>query len=74
MLAILGNTLNQNVTVGRDACLIQLNEQHTPNLPKSTIRIYIYIIGYTMVVMVVYGNAINCSRTSVHFGVCSLGW
>ena len=44
MLAILGNTLNQNVTVGIDACLIQLNEQHTPNLPKSTIRIYIYIL------------------------------
>ena len=41
MLAILGNTLNQNVTVGIDACLTQLNEQHTPNLPKSTICKYI---------------------------------
>ena len=43
MLAILGHTLNQNVTVGIDACLTQLNEQHTPNLPKSTICKYIYI-------------------------------
>ena len=52
MLAILGNTLNQNVTVGIDACLTQLNEQHTPNLPKSTIckyiYIYIYICGFIM--------------------------
>ena len=45
MLAILGNTLNQNVTVGIDACLTQLNEQHTPNLPKSTICKYIHTYG-----------------------------
>ena len=49
MLAILGNTLNQNVTVGIDACLTQLNEQHTPNLPKSTICKYIHTVAYSII-------------------------
>jgi len=41
--------LNQNVTVGIDACLTQLNEQHTPNLPKSTICKYIHKVAYSII-------------------------